>query len=260
MINIQAYQISEQINIKQIKQNYKQDYYFSSSIELFYFNNSDNSAIYIFNYGTVVFANYDEIETSKFLSFIEPYLKNKIKEEYKEEILVKNDKKTIFNCDSINISKKISPDIIRTIMLNISQSVLLDFYSFLTQELSSSTSVLINDLEKHGKLKVKEKELMKFIGKTLNIKKCIIDNLYIFESPDIVWDSSYLDLINNETSKLFDITNRFKEIEYTLKTIETSLNVFIELLQNKTSHKLEWIIIILIGFEILYAIGSYFFV
>jgi len=34
--------------------------------------------------------------------------------------------------------------------------------------------------------------MMKFIGKSLNTKNKIVDNLYIFDSPDIAWDNKTL--------------------------------------------------------------------
>ncbi|MGZ4049654.1 MAG: RMD1 family protein, partial [Bacteroidia bacterium] len=58
--------------------------------------------------------------------------------------------------------------------------------------------------------------------------------------------------INNGLTQTFDISIRFKDLEYMLKQVENNLNVFVELTNAKESKRLEWIVIILIFIEILH--------
>jgi uncharacterized Rmd1/YagE family protein len=257
MIKIIAYQIAEQINIKKFKADYKADLYSSSSVDLYYFNNSkNNSAVYILSYGVVVFANYEEIETSRFISFLKDYCVNPLENHYTEDIIIHEGKELSFSYNDVFVLD-ITPDVIRIVMLNVAQSASLDFYTELSQTLLEETANFTNELEKYGRLKISKKNLLKFIGKALNIKNRIIDNLYIFDVPDIVWEDEYLDRVNDGMVKTFDINTRFREVEYTLKIVENNLSIFTELVQHKTSNILEMIIIFLILFEIINTLISY---
>lgn len=47
----------------------------------------------------------------------------------------------------------------------------------------------------------------------------------------------------------FEIEHRFQNIEFKLDLIQQNAKFFLEILHNQKSNSLEWIIIVLIGFE-----------
>lgn len=67
-------------------------------------------------------------------------------------------------------------------MLNTSQSVALDKYLEITDNLLNETNQYIDTLESHGTLNISGKQLKMFIGHVLKIKNQISENLYIFDS------------------------------------------------------------------------------
>ncbi|MBP7274504.1 MAG: RMD1 family protein, partial [Saprospiraceae bacterium] len=136
-------------------------------------------------------------------------------------------------------------------MLNTGQSVALEYYELLTDLLLQSTKHYTDQLEQNGDLSTSKKSLLKYIGKTINIKNSIVDNLYILDDPNVVWDSSFLDQFNRSLKTNFDTFTRFKDLDYRLKSVEENLKLFTELLQHRESSRLEWIIIILILLEFL---------
>ena len=75
----------------------------------------------------------------------------------------------------------------------------------------------------------------------------------------MVWENEFLGKVNDGLTQTFDISIRFKELEYMLKRVESNLSVFVELTNAKESKRLEWIIIILIFIEILHLFLSRFF-
>ncbi|HEY6163166.1 MAG TPA: RMD1 family protein [Bacteroidia bacterium] len=257
MIKVIAYQVAEQINIKKFKSAYKAEVFSSSSTDLFYYN-KNGSSIYILSYGVVVFANFGEIEISKIIDYVKQFSVNVLENQYKEDILIHTEKELSFSYNDVFVPE-ISPDVVRIIMLNVAQSAFLDFYTDLSQNLLDETVKFTTELEQFGKLKISRKNLLRFIGKALNVKNRIIDNLYIFDVPDIVWENEYLDKVNNGMVKTFDINTRFREIEYTLKIVEGNLGIFTELVQHKTSNTLELVIIFLILVELVNVLVGHHF-
>jgi uncharacterized Rmd1/YagE family protein len=260
-IKIIAYQLGKNINIKNFKTKYKGTIYSSSSTEIF-IQKGDHSYIYVQNYGEVVFSDCDERSIKEFIDFAMIFVDGPIisGKEYKEDFVIEvnPDHKLNFGYNSIMVPE-INADVIKITMLNVSQSVVLDYFTELSQSLLFETAKFTKELELRGKLSISKTKLMKFIGKILNTQNRIIDNLYFIDAPDTVWDIEYLSKINHGLSRIFNLKTRFREVEYTLKSIDNNLRTFSQLVQHRESHKMEWIIIILIFFEILNAIfGRHF--
>lgn len=259
MLKIEAFQVAEQVNIKKLRSEFTSKPFFASSFELFYVQ-GDGQYLYIFNYGVVVFAGYGDVDKSNFIKFLKSYADKIVEGEFKEDLLVEVDpaRKLTFNFDSLTLPD-LNENVVRVIMLNIAQSVVMEFYETLGNEILEGTKKFTDQLEKYGKIKISRTNLLKFIGKTLNIQNSIFDNLYIFNSPDIVWENEYLERVDRGLIDMFDIRMRFRELDYGLKIVENNLRLFTELSQNRESTRLEWIVILLILFEVLNSILEYFF-
>src|ERR1700744_3344991 len=258
MIRIIAYQVAENTNIKRFKAEYTGQLINSNSFELFY--KYKEGYVFVLNYGVVVFANVDDIQISAFISLLTKYTLNHPDNRLQEDFLI--EKKEIiqpeFSYNSLLVNE-INEDVIRIAMLQVAQSLALDFYQEVAQQLFDDSVNLTNQLEEFGRLKISKKKLLKFIGKTLNTKNRIIDNLYLFDTPPVVWENEFLGKINDGLTQTFDISIRFRELEYMLKLVEGNLTVFVELTNAKESKRLEWIVIILIFIEILHLFLNRFF-
>lgn len=165
------------------------------------------------------------------------------------EIDVQEGKQIVFDFNKL-ILDKVDEKVIRITMFNLAQSVALDYYHSVTENLLTEVKGFANQLETTGKLKISRKNMMRFLGRALNTQNDIAENIYIFDAPDQVWDDEYLDKLHQGLIKHFDLRVRFSEIEYTLRIIEDNLSVFREIINQRESSLLELIIIILILVEV----------
>lgn len=260
-IKIVAYRLGDGIQLSEFRAAFSGTIYSSSPSELF-IKREGLSFVYIQNYGEVVFSDCDEGTMRGFLELVRPFVLMPIPpgKEYKEdfEIEVNPAGKIHFDYNFLQVPE-VNADVIKIAMLNVSQSVVLDYFTDLVQSMLLETSVFTNELERKGKISTSKKKLMKFIGKTLNIQNRITDNLYFLDAPDTVWDNEYLSQINHGLSATFHLKTRFREVEYTLKIVDNNLVIFSQLVEHRESNKLEWVIILLILFEVLHALfGKYF--
>ncbi|MDQ3046622.1 MAG: RMD1 family protein, partial [Bacteroidota bacterium] len=196
MVQLIAYQIAENTNIKKFKAEYKGELSSSSTFELFY--RYGNGYIFVVNYGVVVFANVDEIQRNAFISHLKPYCQNHLDTILHEDFRIDKSENAQpeFSYHGLMVNE-INSDVVRIAMLQLAQSLALDFYEQHAQQLFDETVELTTQLEKFGTLKISKKNLLKFIGKTLNTKNRIIDNLYIFDTPPVVWENELLDKVND---------------------------------------------------------------
>ena len=253
MYKVLSYQIADSIDIKTVKAAFKSDIRFSDSDELFY-KTDDEQYLYIFKYGVVCFLNFSDIGVSSYLQFIAPYCKNLFPESLSEEFEIEiNAKENKIGYNKIEIVKS-DIDVLRLVMLNVSESVALDYYSAQTNKLLEEANYHTQILEKKGRLDISGNNLKKYIGKTLLIKNRIAENLYIFDSPPETWEDESLNKIHNDLSRTFDLQERFRHVSEGLAIVKENLELFKDLLQHRNSNVLEWIVIGLITFEVLHVI------
>jgi uncharacterized Rmd1/YagE family protein len=246
-----SYQVADFIDIKNLKLAIDVKLLYRDSTELFY-EVPTNHYLYIFKHGSVSFFNYQPEEISSFFEFINPYCKNFFPESFSDELLIEtNAPQNKIGHNKIEIENE-DAEVLRMIMLNVSQSVTLDYYSNQTEILLEETNNHTQLLEKRGRLAMSGRKLKKFIGKTLLIKNRIAENLYIFDSPPETWENEELDKLHNELKKIFDLQDRFRDVSEGLEIVKDNLELFKDILQYRNSLLLEWIVIILIAIEVIH--------
>lgn len=248
MYKVLAYQVANAINIKVAKQHLDWTPLFQDSDELFY-EFDTHKYVYVFQYGMLSFFNLTSEEIDHVVSEIKPFCTDYIAEQLSEEINVSIEDQVTVKFDKIILSE-INAEMIRLVMLNASQSVALNRYSEITEALLIETNEHTKYLENKGKLDISGPKLKRFIGRTLNIKNKITENLYIFDAPDIVWEDETLNKLNLGLKQTFDLKDRYRFIHDRIDIIKENLELFKDIMEHKESSRLEWIIIILILVEV----------
>lgn len=251
MIKISAYQIADSIKLKEFKNTYTGQLIFSDSEELFY-QTDEHKYVYIFKYGVVSFSNYNDVEATQFIQLLNRFCKNPISQtELNEEYTVEiNANKYEVGYSNMSVSI-ISEDIFRLTMLYVSQSVALDHYTIQAEYLLEKSSEYIQELEQTGNIAQKDSELLKFIGKILNLRNKIVENLYIFDTHPVTWEDESLNKLENDLSRVFDLKQRYRNVSENLSIVKENLDLFKDLIQHKKSYFLEWTIVILIVVELI---------
>lgn len=249
-VKLFAFLAANQFDIKGIKTFLDIKPLADTSSELFYRFGSDKFQYY-FNFGVIVFSGFSEDEMKWAIKTVSTFQKNPLpiplRDDY--ELELKEGEPVTFDFNRLVLNKS-DDRAMRIAMFNLAQSVALDHYHGATENLLTEVKGFANQLELTGKLKISRKNMMRFIGRALNTQNDIAENIYIFDAPDLVWDDEFLDRLHQGLSKHFDLKVRFSEIEYTLRIIEDNLRVFSEIINQRESSLLEWIIIILILVEV----------
>lgn len=245
-----SYQIADSIDVKQFSAFFKAELYYSDPSELFYRIDTDHY-VYVFKYGAVCFLNYDAVHVSEFLRMITPYCKTVFDKSFTDEFIIETGAKELrVGFNKIDIPSA-SIDVLRLVMLNVAQSVALDYYEEQTSKLLEDTNQYTQMLERKGRLDIAGKKLKQHIGRTLLLRNRIAENIYVFDSPPETWENESLNRIDSDLKRTFDLQVRVRTIHEGLSIIRDNLELFRGLLQHRNSSILEWIVIILILVEVL---------
>ncbi len=247
---ITGYHLGDRLDLKELKSNLAYNCIYADPTELMY-DAEDGSYIGIFDYGSIVFFGVENSLQTNIINSLRTILNlasiELKRENFDVEIDPEASYKVIF--DRL-IIKEISIDIAKIIMLNVAQSVALDYYIDQSNILLNQTYQFSLELEEKGKFSIKGKPLLKYIGRLLNLKNKITQNIYIFDSPNITWNDEYLNVINNDLSRELDIKLRHSSLQESLNTVRENLEIFKDINQHSHSSNLELVVIILIAIEI----------
>jgi uncharacterized Rmd1/YagE family protein len=248
---ITGYHLGDRLDLKELKNKLAYNCVYSDPTELTY-ESEDNWYFGIFDYGSLVFFGIDKNNQTDIIFRVRTLLGLDSTELKREDFDVEIDPQVTYKIifDRLYL-KEISLDIAKIIMLNIAQSVALDYYIEQSNVLLGETYQFSLELEQKGKLSINGKMLLKFIGKMLNLKNKITQNIYIFDSPNLTWNDEYLNIINTDLSRELDIKLRHNSLQDNLNTVRENLEILKDINQHSQSSKLEVIVIVLIAIEIL---------
>jgi uncharacterized Rmd1/YagE family protein len=251
-VKLTAFLVANQLDIKGIKSFLDIKPLADTSSELYY-GFSNGKYQYFCNYGVIVFCGYSEEEMKWAIKTVSAYQREPetvwLRDEFQIRLEEGRDKDTAFDFNEVVVGR-LDDTVMRIIMLNLAQSLALDQYHNVSENLLTEVKGFANQLERTGKLKISRTNMMRFIGKALNTQNEIAENVYIFDAPDMVWDDEFLDKLHAGLMKHLDLRVRFSEIEYTLRIIEDNLTVFREIIHQRENTVLEYIIIVLILVEV----------
>lgn len=250
MYAVIALQVANSLSIKRCRQQLSMSIRYSDSDELF-LSNGPNKYLYLFQYGVVAFFNHTKDEIKSVLTALQ--LNSSYA--YEGDLLETINVQVSPGAHEVTFDKVILPSLdeeaLRLVLLYTSQSVALDKYLEITDVLLEETSIHTKHLETTGKLKISGINLKKFIGRVLNVKNQISENLYIFDSPDVTWENESLNRLNIALKQTFDIKDRYRYIYERTAIIKEDLELFKDIMDHRESNRLEWIIILLILVEVI---------
>jgi required for meiotic nuclear division protein 1 len=251
-VELFAINISDRINLKQLKSNFEAKLIIATPVELF-FKKDNFKYISFFNFGIVVFSNHTKSEIKEIVESIGDFTNEKQK--HLSENLLLNfgpNKNPIYENDVLIIpDSEIKDEIFRIVMFNLSQTVAVDGYATVADLLLQEVKIYAFQLSRNGKISLSKRNMMKFIGRSLFTRNKIVDNIFIFDSPDIAWEDEMVEKVHKLMVQIFDLNIRLREMELTFNVIDTNLQVFNESYEHRYSSFLEIVVIILIFIEIL---------
>ncbi|XP_071734547.1 protein RETARDED ROOT GROWTH-LIKE-like [Rutidosis leptorrhynchoides] len=218
---------------------------------------SDCRYMVVFQYGSIVLFNVGDDEIDGYLKIVERNASGLLHEMRKDEYEVKEiptlDTWMRGGLDHIML-QYLNIDGIRTIGSVLGQSIALDYYVRQVDGMVGEFTDINRGMEKTGTFTMKRKKLFQLVGKANSNLADVILKLGLFERSDIAWKDAKYAQIWEYLRDEFELTQRFASLDFKLKFVEHNIRFLQEILQNRKSDFLEWVIIILICAEILISV------
>jgi uncharacterized Rmd1/YagE family protein len=209
-----------------------------------------------FDFGAIVFVNVPAEERTRVLGLIvarvatdEPH--PPLEEDFFIEIRPGAPSNVRF--DRV-IVPELDPASVDVITLLLAQSVSIDYYEEDLQEIVASLDRRTDRMARTGRLSGSTRDLTRFVGSAISTKNQIIAALAVLDKPAATWESETLDRLYRGLREMLEIDERFRALEYKMRTIQETLELFLDLTNTRRALWLEATIVALIVLEIAMAL------
>jgi uncharacterized Rmd1/YagE family protein len=216
----------------------------------------DDRLAVAFDFGAIVFVNVPAEERTRVLGLIlarvapdEPH--PPLEEDFLIE--VRPDAPSAVRFDRV-IVPRLDAATADVITLLLAQSVSIDYYAEDLQEILASLDRRTDRMARTGRISGSTRDLTRFVGSAISTKNQIIAALAVLDKPAATWESEELDRLYRELRLMLEIDERFRALEYKMRTIQETLELFLDLINTRRGLWLEATIVALIVLEIALAL------
>ncbi|WZL71946.1 RMD1 family protein [Clostridiaceae bacterium 35-E11] len=224
-------------------------------------NVPEKKFVYIYYFGTVVFINlthHEIMDIIHYLKQIEKSLNTQVPFDYIDDFkldVVPNEEITM-NYEYMTVPQ-ISDYHLEILSTILAKSVALEKIEAGIEILSDDIEDIVDFLEK-GHFNLSDEQLSKIWSKILRFKYNTISYIMLLDKPAITWINEDAENLFNQLSTFFELDDRYENIHQKTQILSDITEAFGSLTHTKRSTKLEWLIIILIAFEILITLTEKF--
>ncbi len=242
-----ALQIAERIDLKGLE---RPDQFSSSPLA---FRTAGGGTVALFRFGAAVFIGMNPLEEEAIIKGLEGRLVETIADRESEtaQIVIKADGEDQPQPDGTIVLKDDAPERLLLLSEAIAMSVALSYDERRIAQAFDRVVPIASSLKRRKLLAGSQGELVEQIGEALLIQQRLAGRVELADRPDVLWDHPELERLWVKLTDEYDIGPRARAIGQRLEVIRETADTMADLLSTRTSHRLEWYIIILICLELL---------
>lgn len=210
------------------------------------FESAPDQRFFVYSFGAFVFTGTDPKTAAKIIKKFGRALERPTDKEFTEEYgyeVIANDKDVVeFDVASV---KSINLDKLSLLADVLAQSVAIDYFDYLTDEIIYKFEQVNIALERRGKLLTSGKLLNKTIGTANTILQSSITRMALLDKPELVWEEAELESFYLSLRKMFELDDRFRIIEFKTQYIRDTSELSLTMLTNHRMLILEAAIVFL---------------
>jgi len=208
----------------------------------------------VYKYGSAVFFNMGRREREECLKLVRSFAKAPLAvpctDDYRVMVRPGLEPWAQFEADHV-VLKRLDLNNVSVIGTVLAQTVALEHHEIKVDNMIEIFSGLNKSTEETGEMDISKARLFKLVAENNNTLTELVTRMRLLGRSDTAWQYAQYDAVWNGLRKDFELEDRFDHLDYKLNLIQTQVKFYLEILQNRKSDTLEWIIIVLISMEIL---------
>jgi len=244
---VRALQLAERIDLKGLE---RADQFSSNPLA---FKVAGGGTAVLFRFGAAVFVGMNPLEEERIIRELESRVIEPLAERENEtaQIVLGADGEDQTLPSGVVVLKSDGPERLLLVAEALAMTVTLAYDERRIAQAFDRVVPIASSL-KHRKLLVgSQGDLVEQIGEALLIQQRLAGRVELADRPDVLWDHPELERLWGKLTDEYDLGPRARAIGQKLEVIRETADTMGDLLSTRTSHRLEWYIIILICLELL---------
>jgi uncharacterized Rmd1/YagE family protein len=211
----------------------------------------------LFRYGAVVLFGLDPVGAGAFLEALRPFVSEPYAPPESEEIevvLAPGGEERIV--DGRLALQGFDVERLQVVADALAKSVVLEHYETTVAAVFDEVEPLAEDLRERGRSRIHGRELLRHIGRTLDIQQRMVGRVQVEEKPEALWERPDLERLHQRLAEEYELRERHIALEHKLDLIARTASTLLTLQYNQRSLRVEWYIVALIVIEILITVGQ----
>lgn len=217
----------------------------------------ENKEIIFFNYGVYICFNVDFENTKFFEDSLSDFLIEPFAQPIIEQFSFAIKDSFEINYDQVIVSENTIFSKI-AVASSLAQNVKLIEFEEKIEKTIEENSKIPMELAKTGKINLNKKDTAKKIGELFLVKSRTNLHYDLLDTPEFFWEYPQYEHYYEKISKYLDIKSRIEVLNKKVEVIQELLDMLSNEQNHRYSSLLEWIIIILIGVEIVMSLWEHF--
>ncbi len=211
--------------------------------------------VHLFPFGAVVFIGVEPAQAEILLGELAPYVETPASEKVVDDFLIEIQPgaREQVRFDRVVLGEE-DPLKVQVVASVLAQSTTLEHFEKMAEELLQRASSVTDGMASGGRILLTLKQMIRFIGVALSARREIVSRLSIMDVPEVAWEDRAVDRLFHDLKSNFELSTRFRSLEYKLRLIHESVEVIVNLTNTRRSEILELTIIGLIALEIVLAL------
>lgn len=212
--------------------------------------------VVIHDFGAIVFFDWPIKEQrdaflEKLLSMLPPEPHPPLLDDYLVEVREGAEPKVGFDRAVVPV---LDAPAVELFALVLAQSVAMDYFEEDVRAAYAKVDGLATQVAETGRIRLDERELNLFTGQVLTVRNDIAMTASLLDAPDVTWEREPEDRLFRALRAVFEIEDRYRTLEHKIALIQDNLSILVNLFQHRRAHRLEWAIVLMIAFEVVFAI------
>jgi uncharacterized Rmd1/YagE family protein len=244
---VRALQLAERIDLKGLE---RADQFSSNPLA---FKVAGGGTAVLFRFGAAVFVGMNPLEEERIIRELETRLIEPLAERENEtaQIVVRADGEDQTLPSGVVVLKSDSPERLLLVAEALAMTVTLAYDERRIAQAFDRVVPIASSLKRRKLLVGSQGDLVEQIGEALLIQQRLAGRVELADRPDVLWDHPELERLWGKLTDEYDLGPRARAIGQKLEVVRETADTMGDLLSTRTSHRLEWYIIILICLELL---------
>ena len=253
-----SYDVCDQFDLYEVKKFFEAKYtsqIFKDSLAL---ESLDRlKSIFVFKYGAIVFWGFDQNERVEITEQLRPFMIG-------TPLSFASEEYSLIKQDDFTIKNDIIPIIDGTLIEKwsyshaLAQSVTLTEFEEKVAQAVEKTKHIPERIATSGKTSLTRKEIAKMRGYLFKVKSEINLKHELLDVPEFFWEFPEVDSCYQRMTTYLEIRQRIEVLNKKLEVIHELFDMLADEQNHQHSAQLEWIIILLITFEVIYNMAKEF--